>query len=106
MSVAVATVTMPSLVFAAGFVNPLKDGLNTFSGFVEALLGAVVYIAFPIAVLFMVYSGFLFLFAQGNKDELATAKRNFLWTVIGVTLLLGAFALATLIKGTIEPLLR
>jgi hypothetical protein len=102
--VVLASLTLPTVVFAQ-FQNPLKSGLGTVAGFTEAFLKAVVFIMFPIAVVFVIYSGFLFVAAQGNSDELAKAKRNFFWTVIGVGLLLGAWALAVLIKGTIDPIL-
>ena len=102
----VATMLMlPVAASAATFANPL-NGITSVAGAIEALLRVAVYILFPIAVLFIVYSGLLFLIAQGNSDELKKAKLNFMWTVIGVTLLLGAWALALLIKGTIDPLLR
>lgn len=103
-SVAAAGLLTPVVVFAQ-FKNPLKSGLSTVAGFTEAFLQAVVFIMFPIAVVFVVYSGFLFIAAQGNSDELAKAKRNFFWTIVGVGLLLGAWALAKLIQGTIDPIL-
>ena len=87
---------------STGLCNPLK--FNSIQGFVEGFLKAVVYIGFPIAVLFVVYSGFLFVFAQGNSEQLAKAKKNFMWTVVGVALFLGAWALAMIIKGTIAQL--
>jgi len=103
-SVALFGLTMPATVFAE-FANPLKRGLDSVAGFTAAFLKAVIFIVFPIAVVFVVYSGFLFVTAQGNSDDLAKAKRNFFWTIIGVGLLLGAWALAVLIKGTIDPIL-
>lgn len=103
-SVALAALSLPVVVFAE-FSNPLKSSLSTVAGFTEAFLKAAVFIMFPIAVVFVVYSGFLFVSAQGNSEELAKAKRNFFWTIIGVALLLGAWALAVLIKGTIDPIL-
>lgn len=101
---ALSVALLPTVVFAE-FSNPLKPGLSTVAGFTEAFLRAVVFILFPIAVVFVVYSGFLFIAAQGKPDDLANAKRNFFWTVVGVGLLLGAWALAALIKGTIDPIL-
>ena len=98
-------VLAPGLLFAQGFQNPLSGNLSSISGFVAAFLKAIVFIMFPIAVVFVVYSGFLFVAAQGNPEDLAKAKRNFFWTIIGVGLLLGAWALAELIKGTIDPIL-
>ena len=95
----------PTLLFAAGLENPLAGGgITSIATFVEKFLKAVVYVGFPIAVLFIVYSGFLFVLAQGNSGELEKAKKNFMWTVIGVGLFLGAWALAELIRGTINQL--
>ena len=93
------------MVFAAGLENPLSGGgINSMSEFVQKFLEAVVYVGFPIAVLFVVYSGFRFVLAQGNSSELEKAKKNFMWTVIGVGMFLGAWALAELIRGTINQL--
>lgn len=102
-SVLSVLVAAPIIVHAQ-FNNPLKSGLDTIAGFTEAFLKAVVFVLFPVAVLFVVYSGFLFIAAQGNSEGLEKAKKNFFWTIIGVGLLLGAWALALLIKGTIDTL--
>lgn len=103
--VAVFILTTPMVVFAQ-FKSPLKEGLETVDGFVSALLKAVITVAFPIAVLVIVYSGFLFVTAQGNSEKLEKAKTNFIWTIIGVGVLLGAFALSKLLEGTIAPILN
>ena len=87
---------------AAGLQNPLK--FHSIQEFVQGFLKAVVYVGMPVAVLFLVYSGFLFVFAQGNSTEIEKAKKNFFWTVTGIALFLGAWALAALIKGTIDQL--
>tara|TARA_B100000745_G_scaffold20507_1_gene14141 strand:+ start:17992 stop:18318 length:327 start_codon:yes stop_codon:yes gene_type:complete len=100
-----ALLTFPAVMYAQEFQNPLI-GVTSIASAIEALLRVTVYILFPVAVLFIVYSGFKFILAQGNSDELKKAKLNFLWTIVGLTLLLGAWALALLIKGTIDPLLR
>lgn len=101
-TVFVLSLAIPGAVQAAGFENPLKFG--TMQEFVEGFLQAVVYVGFPVAVLFVVYSGFLFVFAQGNTETLQKAKKNFLWTIVGVGLFLGAWALAMLVRGTIDQL--
>ena len=61
-------------------------------------------VALPILTLFIVYSGFLFISAQGNSSELETAKKNFAYVVIGAVLILGAWVIATLIGGTVAQL--
>jgi len=80
--------------------NPL-GGIDTLWDFIAVILKIVAQIGFPIAVLAIVYTGFLFVKAQGNEAELATAKKAFFWTVIGTLVLLGAEAIGFAISGTI-----
>jgi len=82
--------------------NPIKVG--TVQEFIRAVLDIVVQVGFPIIVLALVYTGFLFVKAQGNDEELKTAKRSFFWTVVGAIVLLGAWVITTAISGTIDQL--
>jgi len=82
--------------------NPIAA--NSFQEFVKKVLDVILQIGVPVAALALIYSGFLFVKARGNADELTKAKDTFLWTVIGVAILLGAWVLATVIKGTIDAL--
>jgi hypothetical protein len=85
--------------------NPLAGGgIDSLPKFVENVLKIMVMIALPIITLFMVYSGALFIFAQGNQEKLAKAKTNFLFVVIGSVLILGAWVFASLIGSTIKQL--
>ena len=83
-------------------VNPLK--FDTISQFLDAMLGAVVTIATPIVILMIVYSGFLFVKAQGNPEKLTDAKRAIMWTIIGAVIVLGAFVLSSAIGGTVNQI--
>ena len=80
--------------------NPLT-GINSIPEFIKALLDIAVSIGTWIAVLFIIYSGFLFIKARGNPTELETAKKTFLWTMVGTAILLGAYVIASAIQGTI-----
>lgn len=86
-----------------GLANPLKN-ICSFEDFVALLLKAVIDIGLPIAVLFIVYSGFLFVTAQGSETKLQKAKDTFFYTIIGVTIFLGSWALALIVKNTIKLL--
>lgn len=82
--------------------NPIKvDGIPQF---ISEALKVMVMVALPIISLFIVYSGFLFVFAQGNQEQLAKAKTNFLYVIIGSIFILGAWVFASLIGGTISEL--
>lgn len=86
----------------SGFQNPLK--YRDIYSFLAAVLDVLITIAFPILVLFIVYTGFLFVAAQGNETKLATAKKVLLWTIIGALLVLGAAVLSRAIQGTVKEL--
>jgi len=85
------------------FQNP--TGSTTFDGFLAAAMTAMVKIAVPIITVFIVYSGFLFVTAQGNQAKLETAKRNFMYSVLGALLILAAWVLANIIGSTVTQLL-
>jgi len=52
----------------------------------------------------MIYAGFRMVIFASNEEKLSEAKRAFLWTVIGVAILLGAKVLSAVICGTINQL--
>jgi len=85
-----------------GLENPLEIG--TLMGFVEKILNIVVTIGIPIIAIFIIYSGFLFVKAQGNEAELKKAKDTFLYTIVGAAIVLGSWIFAQAIAGTINAL--
>lgn len=82
--------------------NPIDA--ESFQELVEAVLEVAIAIGTPIAILAVIYCGFLFVKARGNSTELKTAKSALMWTIVGVAVLLGAKLLSMVIKGTIEGL--
>jgi len=93
----------PVCVYAA-LDNPLNPSFSSIPAFIAGALKALAMIALPIITLFLVISGFLFVTAQGNEQKLQTAKKNFLYVIIGALLILGAWIIATLIAGTVSQL--
>jgi Type IV secretion system pilin len=95
-------------VFATGcnkateFCNPITQG--SLQAFLEAILSSVVYILFPIIVLMVVYTGFLFIRAQGVPAKLEEARRALVWTLIGGAIILGALALSKAIEATVKAI--
>ena len=82
--------------------NPIQP--DTIQEFIKYVLNIVLTIGVPVIALFIIYSGFLFVKAQGDPGKLKTAKATFLYTVIGAAILLGAWVLAQAIGGTIEQI--
>ncbi|MCC7470016.1 MAG: hypothetical protein IT284_02675 [Bacteroidetes bacterium] len=86
--------------------NPFAPNGQEFNilNFFAKLFGNLVKIALPILVLFIIYSGFRFVEARGNDKKLADAKQNFLYVIIGGALILGAWVIATAIRGTVNEI--
>jgi hypothetical protein len=82
--------------------NPLK--VNNVEEFLAAVLRVVQMILSPFVVLVIIYAGFQFLTAQGNKSKIETAKRMLLYAVIGAAIILGAGLLATSLTDTVRDL--
>ncbi|HEU0085426.1 MAG TPA: hypothetical protein VFQ59_00485 [Candidatus Paceibacterota bacterium] len=86
--------------------NPIKNpiGVSSFTGLLKQILEGAIKIGMPVIALAIIYSGFLFVAAQGNPEKLDTAKKSFVYTLIGAAILLGAWALAQVITTTVLSL--
>lgn len=84
--------------------NPFKGG-DTIQAFFKTIIRDIVFpIGGVIAVLAFIWSGFLFVKAQGNDAKLTEAKKALLYTAIGTAILLGAWVIMEVITGTINQL--
>ena len=84
--------------------NPLGEKITDIPSFIKEAVNIVLYVGIPIIALAIIYSGFLFVKAQGNAEALTTAKKTLLYTLIGGALLLGAFVIANAIGKTVEDI--
>lgn len=82
--------------------NPLKA--SSIQQLIVNVLDAVVLIGTPIAALFLIYAGFLFVTARGDTEKLKTARKALVGTLIGIAILLGAQILSEVIGATVEEL--
>ncbi len=83
-------------------VNPL--GVNSFPELVQKLLNAALVIGIPVAVLFIVWAGFKFIFARGNPEGLKDARKNIFYTLVGVGIFVGASLITGIIVSTLRDL--
>ena len=83
--------------------NPIK-GVDSLDGLLKILLEGLIKIGIPIVALAVIYSGFLFVSAQGNSEKLKSAKRALSYSLIGAAILLGSWAIAQLISSTVTAL--
>lgn len=103
-------ILLPSDLFAAGGqisvnfqeANPIKA--KNIYALVSAILDFVVKVGAALAVFFIIYAGFQFVTAQGDEGKITSAKKTFMWTVIGALVLLGAQVLSGVICNTAQQL--
>ncbi len=101
----IAVLACATVVHAqTGLQNPLNSNFSTIPAFIAGALKVLVIVALPIITLFLVVSGFMFVFARGNSSKLDEAKKNFVYVILGALLILGAWVIATLIGGTVTQL--
>ncbi len=104
-----------SFVFAhaqalSTYANPIQllNGAGTpidnIPDFLLAVVDMVFLIGMPIIVIFLVYSGFLFVTAGDNESQTTKAKHVFLWTMLGAGILMGAKVIAAAIQSTVLSL--
>lgn len=84
------------------FTNPLNA--TSLSDFIKQALEVVRDIGFIVAILFIVYAGFLFVTAQGNEEKLKRAKNALTWAIVGTVVILGAWIFAEAIGDTVTQL--
>ena len=94
------TVNLVGGADGAKLENPIK--YDDLSSFVAAVLKAAVQVLMPFVVLAFIWSGFLFVRAQGKEEQLSEAKTAIYWSVIGAFILLGAWGFAEIIATTVS----
>lgn len=60
----------------------------------------------PVAIFFLVRTGFYFVTAGGNEETLKKAKTDFFYVIIGIALILGAQLIGAILQNTLVDLRR
>lgn len=85
-----------------GLQNPLKaDNLDQL---VSQGMDIVIYLGAIIAVLAIIWVGFMYVRAMGKPEKIKDAHRAFLYTAIGIAILVGAQVITAIITSTINDI--
>ena len=84
--------------------NPFRYDGDLFAFFKTLINDVILPLGGMIAVLAFIYSGFLYVMAQGDQTKIKTAHNALLYTAIGTAILLGSWAIANAIGATIGQL--
>jgi len=76
--------------------NPLT--YDTFDELIKGVTGFLFVIATALVPLMIVIAGFYFLTASGNPQQVETAKKIILYTVVGYAIILISYGLITIIR--------
>ena len=79
--------------------NPIA--FNSLQDFIVAILNIFIVIATPIVVIFIILAGFKYVTARGNPSAIQEATRALTYAIIGGVLIIGAVAIAEIIKNLI-----
>lgn len=80
--------------------NPLNN-ITTLEGLLLAILNIIKILMAPIIIFFIIYSGFLFVMAQGNAEELTKARRALLYALVGGVIIVGAEVITNIIENVV-----
>lgn len=80
--------------------NPLK--VNSIQELISEVLKFTVNLLAIAGVLYIIWAGLKLVAAQGNDAKITEAKKSFMNAIIGMAIILGAWAIATAIANTIN----
>jgi len=85
--------------------NPFGNNVDSLFDLLAIVIEKIIFpIGGTLAVLAFIYSGFLYVTAQGDTSKIKTAHTALLYTAVGTAVLLGARVIAEVIRGTINQL--
>lgn len=87
------------------FENPFRVGDNLFDLLRAIITNILLPIGGILAVLAFIYSGFLYVTAQGKPADIQKANTALMYSAIGTAILLGSWVIAEMIKVTVESLM-
>lgn len=97
---------VPPVTINTGIANPFGPNgpTNLKDLFTLLINNLLIPIGGVAAVLAFIYSGFLYVMAQGNETKITKANQSLLYTAIGTAILLGAWVISNVISSTINQL--
>lgn len=86
-----------------GVTNPLGQ-VTGICQLLKIVLNIAMLIGAPIGMLYVVYAGFRLVAARGNYEALNAAKRNLMWTLVGIAIFIGVWSFVQLLANTLGSL--
>ncbi|MFH2063450.1 MAG: pilin [bacterium] len=103
-------VGLPHLTQATTIDDPVFSPLGNFQREgrdygLQVIIGrairGIIAVSGVAALAMFVWSGFRWMTAQGNKDTVAKAQQTLIWSVLGLIMIFGSYALVSFVLGTL-----
>ncbi len=83
--------------------SDLKPEFTNLSSIISAILNIVFFIAVFIAFYWLVWGAFQYIAAGGNKETLAKARGRMIWALVGLVIIMLAFAASKFFAEVLKP---
>lgn len=79
-----------------------SSSLNQFIGNVDRMIiNPLIGLLFALAIVYFLYGIFEFLSNQENEEKKTTGKSHMLWGIIGITIMMGVWAILGVVLNTL-----
>ena len=95
-----SNIPAPDTKISYSINNPL--GVTSIEQVIQKIMAVIVRLAVPVIICFFLYTGFMFITAQGDTKKLETAKNMFWQVMVGTIIILGAWAIAAAVVTTVN----
>lgn len=96
--------TMPISAFAADYQAPdvkIKSGTSSLKQIINNGIGWAIGLVGAMALLFIIYGGFLYITAAGNKERSENAKKTLTYAIGGLIIVILARIIVSLVDNTL-----
>ncbi|MBI5152008.1 hypothetical protein HZA39_00575 [Candidatus Peregrinibacteria bacterium] len=96
----IGTVPMKELVQTKDTGTDSKPaGTSSINYLLQKVADGLIYIAAPLAVLFIVHAGVSYAMSTGDNTKIEAAKKEIIWAVLGLVIILIAFVIIRMFLG-------
>jgi len=89
---------------AANSLNSIKSDITSVDSLFTKTTNLIALVAGMIAFIYLVYSGILYLTAAGNPDSAKKGQQGIINAIIGIIIIVAAWAIIGAISGTSKTL--
>lgn len=78
-----------------------KNAQGILDAFISEIVNPIISLLLALAILYFIYGVFVFIRNADSPDERKTGGNHILWGAIGIFVMVSAYGIVALIKGTI-----